>query len=69
MKNRKYNIDSFGLTRIIITATLVLLFLLFSSQRSPVDLRDSTEINRIRVIIVECECTCDTIPNIDTIPL
>ena len=39
-----------------------------SGQRSLVDLRDSTNVKR-HVIIISCECSCDTIPKIDSLPI
>jgi len=61
--------DYLNITRLVIFIILLVILFVCTGQRSPVDLRDSTEINKPNVIIVECDCTCDTIPKIDTIPI
>ena len=38
------------------------------AQRSLVDLRDSTS-TKSKVIIIRCDCSCDTIPKIDSLPI
>ena len=46
--------------KVFLIGLLIVLFLT-TSQRSPVDLRDSTAKSSL-IIIIECECSCDTLP-------
>ena len=64
---------------IIVVVLSILIILLFTSQnqnkediRSPVDLRDPNEAKPSLIIIIECDCICDTIPTPiikDSIPI
>jgi hypothetical protein len=56
------------ITVAIMFITFLLMVVGLFAQRSPVDLRDSTE-TKSNVIIIRCDCTCDTIPKIDSLPI
>ena len=53
----------------IIILTFMLMVIGMFGQKSPVDLRDSTNNTPSVIFIIDCDCSCDTIPKIDTIPM
>jgi hypothetical protein len=66
---RKWKFINFDLFRLLLIIFFSgLLCLTMCSQRSPVDLRDSNDV-KSNVIIIKCDCTCDTVPKMDTIPI